>query len=147
VNDFRCGWTPFSLVWDAAAVLDPRGGTMRDEMVSKPLGWPGGLAGLFGLMDLSNVLEAQLSAMFEYASFEDYWSTFLSGQGKTGSYVTSRDPVKQVYSITSSARRKTDCGIVIPSALAVFILTTNSNLVGCPTGISPGFSPWATLLT
>jgi SAM-dependent methyltransferase len=89
VNDFRCGWTPFSLLWDAAAVLDPRGAAMRDEMVSKPLGWPGGLAQLFDAMGLMNVLENQLSAMFQYASFDDYWSTFLTGQGKTGSYVTN----------------------------------------------------------
>jgi SAM-dependent methyltransferase len=88
VNDFRCGWTPFSLVWDAAAVLDPRGAEMRDEMVSKPLGWPGGLAKLFNLEGMANPVESQLSAAFEYASFEDYWSTFLTGQGKTGSYVT-----------------------------------------------------------
>jgi len=89
VNNFRCGWTPFSMVWDAAAVLDPAGGAMRDEMVSKPLGWPGGLAALFRTMDFGSVVEDQISAMFEYASFDDYWSTFLTGQGKTGSYVTS----------------------------------------------------------
>ena len=91
VNDFRCGWTPFSLVWDAAAVLDPRGAEMRDEMVSKPLGWPGGLAKLFNLEGVANPVERQLSAAFEYASFADYWSTFLTGQGKTGGYVTGLD--------------------------------------------------------
>ncbi|MEI3853620.1 MULTISPECIES: class I SAM-dependent methyltransferase [unclassified Ensifer] len=87
VNNFRCGWTPFSLVWDAAAVLDPDGAAMRDEMVSKPLGWPGGLARLFGMVGFANVVEEQLGAIFEYQSFEDYWSSFLTGQGKTGSYV------------------------------------------------------------
>lgn len=89
VNNFRCGWTPFSLVWDAAAVLDPDGAAMRDEMVSKPLGWHGGLAGLFGAVGFANVVEEQLGAMFEYRSFGDYWSGFLTGQGKTGSYVTN----------------------------------------------------------
>jgi ubiquinone/menaquinone biosynthesis C-methylase UbiE len=89
VNDVRSGWTPFSLVWDAAAVLDPRGGAMRDEMVSKPLGWPGGLARLFGSTGLARLVEDQLSAVFDYAPFEDYWASFLTGQGKTGSYVTS----------------------------------------------------------
>ena len=88
VNNFRCGWTPFSMVWDAAAVLDPAGGAMRDEMVSKPLGWPSGLADLFRTLKLANVVEDQISAAFDYASFDDYWSTFLTGQGKTGSYVT-----------------------------------------------------------
>jgi SAM-dependent methyltransferase len=89
VNNFRCGWTPFSLVWDAAAVLDPDGAAMRDEMVSKPLGWPGGLARLFGVVGFANVVEEQLGAIFEYQSFGDFWSSFLTGQGKTGSYVTN----------------------------------------------------------
>ena len=64
---------------------------MRDEMVSKPLGWPGGLAKLFNLEGVANPVERQLSAAFEYASFADYWSTFLTGRGKTGSYVTGLD--------------------------------------------------------
>lgn len=89
VNNFRSGWTPFSLVWDAAAVLDFEGAAMRDEMVSKPLGWPGGLARLFATVGFHDVVEEQLAAVFEYQSFEDYWSTFLMGQGKTGSYVTN----------------------------------------------------------
>ena len=89
VNDFRSGWTPFSLLWDTAAALDPRAGVVRDEMVSKPLGWPGGLAALFHAGGFLGVVETQLSTLFEYTSFEDYWSTFLTGQGKTGSYVVS----------------------------------------------------------
>ena len=35
INNFGCGWAPFSLVWDAAAVLDVDGAAMRDELVSK----------------------------------------------------------------------------------------------------------------
>ena len=62
---------------------------MRDEMVSKPLGWPGGLARLFANVGFLDVIEEQLGAIFEYQSFEDYWSTFLTGQGKTGSYVAN----------------------------------------------------------
>ncbi len=91
VNNFRCGWTPFSLVWDAAAVLDSSGAAMRDEMVSKPLGWPGGLARLFGVVGFANVVEEQL----RYQSFEDYWSSFLTGQGKTGSYVTNLEAAQR----------------------------------------------------
>ena len=45
------------------------------------------------------------------------------------------------YSITESARSKIDCGILSPSALASFKLMTNSNLVGCWIGNSPGFAP------
>jgi hypothetical protein len=45
------------------------------------------------------------------------------------------------YSITSSARASSVGGTSRPSALAVLRLMTSSNLVGCATGRSPGFSP------
>ena len=45
------------------------------------------------------------------------------------------------YSITSSAIASTPDGIARPSVLAVLRLITNSNLVGCMTGRSAGFSP------
>jgi hypothetical protein len=46
------------------------------------------------------------------------------------------------YSMTSSARAKSACGRVRPSACAVFRLMTSSNLVGCSTGSSEGFAPF-----
>ena len=45
------------------------------------------------------------------------------------------------YWITWSARPSSDGGIVRPSAIAVFILMTSSNLVSCCTGSSAGFVP------
>src|SRR6516162_4050950 len=51
------------------------------------------------------------------------------------------------HSITSSARARNDSGMVSPSALAVVRLTTSSNLVGCSTGMSPGFAPRRILST
>jgi hypothetical protein len=50
-----------------------------------------------------------------------------------------------VYSITLSARARKDSGMVSPSALAVFRLTTRSNLLGCSTGRSSGLMPRRTL--
>jgi hypothetical protein len=47
------------------------------------------------------------------------------------------------YSITSSARASS-AGTVMPSAFAVLRLITSSNLVGCWTGRSAGFSPLST---
>lgn len=49
------------------------------------------------------------------------------------------------YWITSSARSKIDCGIVMPSALAVLRLITSSTFVGCRTGSSAGLAPVSTL--
>jgi hypothetical protein len=45
------------------------------------------------------------------------------------------------HSITSSARARSDCGTVRPSAFAVFKLITSSNVVGCWTGRSLGSRP------
>src|SRR6266567_6466911 len=49
--------------------------------------------------------------------------------------------------ITSSARPSSDGGIVSPSALAVFMLITNSKFVGCSTGRSAGLAPFRILST
>ena len=53
-----------------------------------------------------------------------------------------RTPRRVGYSMTSSARARSDCGTVRPSAFAVFRLMTNSNLVGCWTGRSAGLTPF-----
>ena len=52
-----------------------------------------------------------------------------------------------VYWMISSARSSSDCGIVRPSAFAVFRLMVNSNLVGCCTGKSAGLAPLRILST
>jgi hypothetical protein len=51
------------------------------------------------------------------------------------------------YWITSSARSTNECGMVMPSAFAVFRLMTNSNLVGCSMGNSAGIAPLRILST
>src|SRR5262245_50686246 len=52
-----------------------------------------------------------------------------------------RDECAAVHSITSSASASSRSGTFRPSALAVLRLITSSNLVGCTTGRSAGFSP------
>jgi hypothetical protein len=54
---------------------------------------------------------------------------------------------QQNYSITSTACASSVGGTVRPSALAVFMLITNSNLVGCSTGRSEGLVPLRILST
>ena len=53
--------------------------------------------------------------------------------------------VGAVHWSTSSARDSRDWGIVRPMAFAVLRLMTNSNLLGCSIGMSPGFSPFRIL--
>src|SRR4030088_2904581 len=66
-------------------------------------------------------------------------SVCMSQRGTKGDIVS--------YSITSSARRRIDGGMVRPSALAVLRLTPSSNLIGCCTGRSAGFAPLMILST
>jgi hypothetical protein len=61
----------------------------------------------------------------------------ISALGQKQTHAPQRDR----YSIISSAVESSDGGIVTPSAFAVLRLMTNSNLVGCCTGRSEGFSP------
>src|SRR5262245_42088723 len=58
-----------------------------------------------------------------------------------------RDEFAPPHSITSSARASRVGGTSKPKALAVFRLTTNSNLVPCCTGRSAGFAPLRILST
>src|SRR5437016_3530629 len=51
------------------------------------------------------------------------------------------DELAAFHSITSSAATSRVCGTVMPSAVAVLRLMTNSNLTDCTTGKSVGFSP------
>src|SRR5688572_18202145 len=53
----------------------------------------------------------------------------------------------QPHSITSSARARSEAGIVRPSVLAVLRLNAISNLVGSSTGISPTSVPRKILST
>src|SRR5262249_6686717 len=60
---------------------------------------------------------------------------------------TDRPHSPLAYLITSSARRSSDGGIVIPSSFAVLRLMTSSNFVGCSTGKSAGLAPFRILST
>ena len=51
------------------------------------------------------------------------------------------------YSMTRSARARSDCGMATPRALAVFRLITSSNVVGSSTGTSAGLEPVNILCT
>jgi ubiquinone/menaquinone biosynthesis C-methylase UbiE len=42
VNDFRCGYPAFSMLWDTAAVLDSGFAELRAHLTGKRIGWPGG---------------------------------------------------------------------------------------------------------
>jgi SAM-dependent methyltransferase len=89
VNDFRCGYPAFTMLWGTAAVVEPGFADLRNHLTSNRLGWPKGLAELWHENGLSDIHEGRLSVPFEFVSFADYWSTFTTGQGKTGGHLMS----------------------------------------------------------
>ncbi len=89
IQEKRSAFTPIFLVLDAAALVDPKARSLRDEILSHPLIWADGQTKLWKQTGLMEVEEEPLVVPYEYASFEDYWATFLTGQGLAGNYVIS----------------------------------------------------------
>ena len=116
--------------WDTAAVLDPRGSEVRDEVMSKPMGWPDGLAALFRAAGLADPKEDRISTLFEYASFEDYWSSFLTGQGKLGGYVTSLADAQRLE-LERHMRKIYSCGMPLgPRGFTSWFWVVRGNVLG-----------------
>ena len=95
----------------------------------------------------------ELAALVEHGLF-DYLAasriaidgdTLDSLEPKALEFATASGRRARGYSMIRSARRMMDCGIFIPSALALLILTTSSNCVGCATGRSDGRAPFDSL--
>jgi SAM-dependent methyltransferase len=89
LHEYRSAFAPSFMLLDIASVLDERGRALRDYMLSHPLVWPDGQASLWRKLNLSDVREAPLVVSYDYTSFDDYWETWLAGQGRVGSYVIS----------------------------------------------------------
>ena len=60
----------------------------RDER-NMPLSKRGELAALWRAQGLVQVEEQPLTIQLSFASFEDYWSPFLGGQGPAGAYAAA----------------------------------------------------------
>jgi SAM-dependent methyltransferase len=87
--DMRGGFAPFMMLLDTAAVLDEAARELRDTVLSCGIVWPNGPSSLWRKVGLVEVQELPIVATFDYSSFDDYWATFVSGQGRWGSYVMS----------------------------------------------------------
>ena len=89
VWDYGDGMEMLRHLWDAAASSD-------EDAVAKhegnmPLCRAGELAELWNECGLSGVSDTALTIEMRFASFDDYWSPFLTGVGPSGSYVGCLD--------------------------------------------------------
>jgi SAM-dependent methyltransferase len=72
------------MVWDIAAVLDPD----LERPLFRPMSAPGEMEAARRAQGLRDVEQTSLMIRIEFASFEDFWSPFLLGEGPHGQYVT-----------------------------------------------------------
>jgi SAM-dependent methyltransferase len=79
VSDFWGGNSAQDLVYDTGSVLDEGIRALRDYMKARPLVWANGQAALWRKTGLEDVVEVPIVLSFDYADFEDYWSSWSTG--------------------------------------------------------------------
>jgi SAM-dependent methyltransferase len=75
------------LLWDTAAVLDPS--ATRPRSLFRSLNTPDGMATLWCRAGLRDVEQTSLTIRMDFASFDDYWQPFTTGEGGTGEFMAS----------------------------------------------------------
>jgi SAM-dependent methyltransferase len=84
-----CVWDAYGgqphlrMLWDTASAL----GFDRTRSLFRPLSVSGELAATWQKAGLSQVEDGVITMRFEFANFDDYWSSFLSGDGPPGQMV------------------------------------------------------------
>lgn len=90
VWDYAEGMQLLRMFWNAVTALDPAA-RERDEATSAPAP----LRQLFQGAGLGEVVMSQVTVPTRFASFEDYWTPFLGGQGPGGQYVVQLSPAQR----------------------------------------------------
>jgi ubiquinone/menaquinone biosynthesis C-methylase UbiE len=93
VWDYDAGMQMLRYFWDEVIALDPAM-EPKDERHMK-LSRQGQLGELWRKAGLTNVEERPLTIDQRYASFHDYWESFLRGAGPGGAYVVSLPEAKR----------------------------------------------------
>lgn len=88
VWDFAERMQMLRFFWDAAIALDPAAAA-SDQGRLFPLCHPDRLRGLFQEAGLAEVQVRAIEVPAIFRDFEDYWSPFLSGDGRAAAYVIS----------------------------------------------------------
>jgi len=106
VWDTRGGFVANRLLFDTAAMLDPKANERRGRMYTRPMTRPGELVKAWLAAGFRDVVETALAIRMEFASFEDYWAPIAGKGGPLAEYVTTlsdaerfrlRDAVRLAY--------------------------------------------------
>ena len=88
------------MIWDIAAVLDPE----LERPLFRPMSAPGEMEEAWRALGLLEIEQTSLMICVDFASFEDFWSPFLLGEGPHGQYVAGlTEPARAV--LQEHARR------------------------------------------
>jgi SAM-dependent methyltransferase len=90
VWDYAGGMQLIRSFWDAAVALDPSA-AMVDEANRFPVCSPTALQTLWDDAGLEGVMSFAIEVPTPFASFDDYWTPFLGGQGPAPSYAMRLD--------------------------------------------------------
>ena len=104
VWDYADGMRPIRAFWDAAIELAPSAREL-DEAVRFPLCEPGELERVFSGAGLLATTTRAIEAEAEFASFDDYWTPFLSGVGPAPGYCAAL-PVEQREALREHLRAR-----------------------------------------
>jgi hypothetical protein len=106
VWDARGGYVTNRILFDTAAMLDPAANERRARNYTRPMTRPGELATAWRKAGFENIHEATLTIRMEFASFSDYWVSFVGKEGPIAEYVSTlsadqqqnlKDAVERAY--------------------------------------------------
>jgi len=86
--DFWGGLSALDLVLDTGSVLDEGICTLRAQIRARSIVWANGQAHLWQQLGLVDVVEVPIVLSFDYANFEDYWSSFSTGPTRIAQHLT-----------------------------------------------------------
>jgi SAM-dependent methyltransferase len=95
VWDARGGFVANRILWDTAAILDPRANELRARNYTRPMTRPGQLADAWRNAGLAYVRDTMLIIRMDYTSFDDFWAPYLGQQGPIAEYVGGLDSAAQ----------------------------------------------------
>lgn len=104
--DVRGGFVANRLLYDTAAVLDPRANVRRARNFTRPMTRPGELGQAWRSAGLADVVETTLSIRMDFAGFDDYWAPYVGKDGPGAEYVATlsdsekaglREAVRRAY--------------------------------------------------
>jgi ubiquinone/menaquinone biosynthesis C-methylase UbiE len=87
--DTRGGFVAIRMIFDTAAIIDPKGNEVRARFYTRSMSRPGDLMRAFRDAGFAEIVEDMLTIRMEFSSFEDFWTPHESREGPVAEYVSA----------------------------------------------------------